>query len=108
MPENKENTVFESVATESGSYKTNLNKMFGMRKPWKKRNPKHVLSFMPGTVEKLYVKVGGRVKEGDRLMVFRAMKMNNNILSPMAGEIKKINVKAGENVPKDVIMIEFK
>lgn len=99
---------YDIIGTESGEYKTTLNKMYLTRKPYEPVNPKHILSFMPGTVEKLNVKAGESVKEGDSLMIYRAMKMNNNILAPMKGKIKSINVKEGDNLPKDAIMIEFK
>lgn len=62
---------------------------------------------MPGTVERIEVKEGQKVKEGDKLMVFRAMKMNNNILSPVSGKVKLINVSPGDNIPKDHLMIEI-
>lgn len=62
---------------------------------------------MPGTVERIDVKPGEKVREGQRLLVFRAMKMNNNILSPVAGRVKSIGVEPGVNIPKDHVMIEI-
>ena len=62
---------------------------------------------MPGTVEELMVKKGDEVNEGDVLMIFRAMKMNNKMLSPVTGKVKAINVKEGENVSKNTLMIEL-
>ena len=44
----------------------------------------------------------------DILMEVEAMKMNNYILAPMNGVVKKINAKPGENVPKYHVLIEFK
>ena len=61
---------------------------------------------MPGTVSEINVKEGDKVKKGDLLMVFRAMKMNNKILSPIDGVVKKINVEKGQNLPKNHIMVE--
>ena len=98
---------FDQICTVSGCYKTRLNKMYLSRKPWVRPNPKQVFSFMPGMVERLNVQVGDTVKEGDLLMVFRAMKMSNNMLAPVAGKIAKINVQPGENVAKEVLMIEM-
>ena len=99
---------FDQICTVSGCYQTRLNKMYLSRKPWVRPNPKQVFSFMPGMVERLNVQVGDVVKEGDLLMVFRAMKMSNNILSPLDGEVKKISVQPGENLAKDVVMIQLK
>jgi len=35
------------------------------------------------------------------------MKMQNRIDMPFTAKIKKINVKAGERIPKDFLMIEL-
>lgn len=66
-----------------------------------------VLSFMPGTVEDIKVKKGDKVRQGDLLMIFKAMKMNNRILSPVDGVVKNINVAKGDNLPKNTVMIEI-
>ncbi len=98
---------YDILRTESGEYETTLNRMFRGRKPWRVSNPGHILSFMPGTVEAINVEVGQKVSEGQSLMIFRAMKMNNDILASFAGKVAKIGVKSGENVAKDVVMIEL-
>ncbi len=64
-----------------------------------------VFSFMPGTVEDIKVKEGDSVRQGDVLIIFRAMKMNNKILSPIDGKVKSINVKKGDNIPKNALMV---
>ncbi|MCC8020163.1 MAG: acetyl-CoA carboxylase biotin carboxyl carrier protein subunit [Rikenellaceae bacterium] len=98
---------YDIVRTVSGEYRTTLNRTYRARKPWQPLDPNQVRSFMPGTVEKIDVKVGQSVKEGQRLLVFRAMKMNNNILSPATGKVKAINVTEGENIAKNHIMVEI-
>lgn len=103
----KQRPEYSTLVTESGSYSTTLNRMYEERKPWKADNPKHILSFMPGNIEEIKVKVGDRVEEGAPLLIFRAMKMNNNIMAPVGGKIKAINVTVGENVPKNMLMIEI-
>ncbi len=65
-----------------------------------------IYPFIPGTVLKLYVKVGDIVNQGDRVFVLQAMKMNNEVLAPISGTVKKINIKEGERVSKnDPIML---
>lgn len=98
---------YDILSTESGDYETSYNKMYLSRKPWEPVDPKKILSFMPGTVEKIKVKKGDKVEEGQSLMIFRAMKMSNNILSPIAGKVKSVNVSEGENLAKNVVMIEL-
>lgn len=44
---------------------------------------------MPGKVIKVAVKEGASVKKGDLLLIVEAMKMENNILSPQDGRVKK-------------------
>ncbi len=98
---------YDTIRTVSGEYRTTLNRTYRARKAWHPLNPNQVRSFMPGTVEEIDVKVGQSVKEGQRLLVFRAMKMNNNILSPATGKVKEINVAQGDNIAKNHIMVEI-
>lgn len=98
---------YETLHIESGDYETTLNRTYLSRKPWEKEDPNKILSFMPGTVEKLNVKKGSKVKQGEVMMVFRAMKMNNNILAPFDAKVKSINVSEGDNLPKNAVMLEL-
>lgn len=98
---------YDIVSTESGDYKTTLNRSYSARKPWTPINPKQILSFMPGSIVEYRVKVGDTVKKGQSMMLFKAMKMNNNILAPMDGKVKSINVAIGENIPKNTVILEL-
>jgi biotin carboxyl carrier protein len=98
-------TVFN---TEDGEYRTTLTKKYMARKAYLPPDPKKVYAFIPGTIIKIHVKEKEKVKKGDPLLVFQAMKMNNILMAPINGVIKKINVKVGETVPKTQILIEFK
>lgn len=66
-----------------------------------------VYPFIPGTIVDIFVKVGQTVKEGDKLLLLYAMKMNNDICAPISGKVKTINIKTGENVSKNDILIEI-
>lgn len=57
-----------------------------------------VKSSMHGLVKELLVKPGDAVTLGQKLLIFEAMKMESEILSPRAGKIESIKVKAGETV----------
>jgi biotin carboxyl carrier protein len=59
---------------------------------------------MPGMIIQYEVNVGDKVKAGDVIVVFEAMKMQNNIPSPIDGTVKAINFGAGDSVPKDAVM----
>jgi biotin carboxyl carrier protein len=89
------------------SYYTTLTKKYTKRQAWTKPNAKEVLSFIPGTVKDVMVKVGDKVTEGQTLATLEAMKMLNTIYSPFAGKIKCVNTKSGDKIPKGIIMFEF-
>ena len=96
------------LALESGSYKTTFTQKFLERKPYQEVDPKKVLAFIPGKIRKVYVKKGARVKEGDKLLILEAMKMNNVIFSPIRGVVKEVYVTPGISVAKNALLVEFK
>jgi acetyl/propionyl-CoA carboxylase alpha subunit len=53
---------------------------------------------MPGKIVKLAVAVGESVTEGQGLVVIEAMKMENEIPSPIDGRVVEIGVREGEAV----------
>lgn len=60
---------------------------------------------MPGLITKILVKAGDSVKIGDKVMVMEAMKMENDLLSTLAGVVKEVKVREGENVKDQDILI---
>ncbi len=66
--------------------------------PPKAAVPGGVTAAMAGRVLRLAVEAGQAVKSGDLLLVFEAMKMENEIRSPQDGTVKEIAVKAGDRV----------
>jgi biotin carboxyl carrier protein len=67
----------------------------------------NVLAPMPGLIVNIQCALGDEVKKGDPLLVMEAMKMENDIKSPMAGKIKAINVSPRESVDKGQALVEF-
>jgi biotin carboxyl carrier protein len=100
-------TRYKSIIIDNVKYKTMLTKKFTNRKMYVERNPFHIKAFIPGTIIKLVVKEGRKVKVGDSLLILEAMKMMNDVLAPENGTVKKIHVAAGDRVSKDQIMIEL-
>ena len=45
--------------------------------------------------------------KGTRLVTLEAMKMRNRILSPFNGIVKLVNVKEGQLVTKDAVLVEI-
>jgi len=60
--------------------------------------PGSVVAPMQGLIVKVPVKVGDEVKLGDVVAVLEAMKMQNDIVSTIAGKVKAVHVKEGEVV----------
>lgn len=69
-------------------------------------NDTHISSNMPGTIRKINVKVGDKVKKGDVVAIIEAMKMENEITSHRNGTIKNILVEPDSTIiANQVIMI---
>lgn len=94
-------------AVTARKYKTQLTRKFKERKFWEDPSPYEILSYIPGTIISVDVKAGKVVEEGTQLLILEAMKMQNRVDMPFTARIKKINVKAGEKIPKDFVMIEL-
>lgn len=62
---------------------------------------------MPGKIIEVLAEEGREVRAGEPLLILEAMKMQNEIQSPVSGKIKKIHVKSGQSVLKDDLMIEI-
>ena len=63
-----------------------------------------VCAVMSATVSQIAVKSGDKVAAGDRLMVLEAMKMEQPVLAPVAGQIEDIPVQTGEAVSAGQIL----
>lgn len=62
---------------------------------------------MPGRVLKLLVTEGQAVAAGAGLLVVEAMKMENELLAPRAGTVKRVLVVAGATVERDAPLVEL-
>ena len=63
-----------------------------------------VCAVMSATISQISVKDGDQVAAGDRLMILEAMKMEQPILAPVAGQIDDIPVQAGNAVSAGQIL----
>ena len=62
---------------------------------------------MPGLITEIKVQEGQKIKEGDTLMILKAMKMENILKSPHDGTVRKILVEENQKVEKNAVMIQF-
>ena len=61
---------------------------------------------MPGKIVEIPAREGAEIKSGEPVIILEAMKMQNEILSSVAGTVLRIGVKAGQNVMKDDVLAE--
>ncbi len=97
----------KSLNIDGTKYKTNFTKSFEERKAYSPYNEKKITAFIPGSIVKINVKKGQKIRAGSKLLILEAMKMKNRIIAPVNGIIKKILVKEGENVSKNQLLIEL-
>lgn len=70
-----------------------------------KIEPGQIYAFIPGTIIDIFVKKGQKVKKGTPLCTLHAMKMDNEICSPIDGIVKTINIKKDQIVSKNDVLI---
>ncbi len=71
------------------------------------QNIAYVESPLPGTIVALSIKKGDRVSKGQTLMILESMKMENEIQSPMDGQVSDVLVAIGNSVSKDQKLLAF-
>jgi biotin carboxyl carrier protein len=101
----KKEEKFGYLNINSSLYKTRISNKFKNREPYKPKDPKIILSFIPGIVLDILVLKGQNVKKGEDLMILDAMKMQNRLKCNMDGVIRSIEVKKGANVAKGTVLI---
>jgi biotin carboxyl carrier protein len=62
---------------------------------------------MPGRLVKLLVAVGDAVTAGQPLCVVEAMKMQNELAASVAGIVRKVHFKAGDQMGAGVVIISI-
>ena len=62
---------------------------------------------MPGKVVSVKVSPGDKVKKGDVLLIVEAMKMENEIHSPIDGTVEEVYVREGDQVNPDECLMKI-
>jgi len=60
---------------------------------------------MPGLVVNVLLEQGASVEQGQTVTVLEAMKMENDLVSPIAGTIKEIKVGKGQTVDQGAVLV---
>jgi len=62
---------------------------------------------LPGNILTINKKDGDSVKQGEVVLIYEAMKMENKILAEKDGIIRNMKVKQGDNILQDDILFEI-
>jgi biotin carboxyl carrier protein len=73
-----------------------------------KAEQESVTAPMPGKIIDVLVREGADVLRGEPMVILEAMKMQNEIQSPVNGKVLKVHTKANTNVMKDDVLVEIK
>jgi glutaconyl-CoA/methylmalonyl-CoA decarboxylase subunit gamma len=60
---------------------------------------------MPGTVIRMFANPGDTVKKGQKLLVFEAMKMENELTSSVDGVITEIRTSVGKTIAAGELLV---
>ena len=85
-----------------------LQRMKVLKKQKGKAEKEYVKAPMPGKIIDVLVREGSLVTRGESIVILEAMKMQNEILSPVNGLILKVSAKPDTNVTKDDVLVEIK
>jgi len=66
-----------------------------------------IVAPLPGTVIAVKVSVGDQVKAGQVLLVFEAMKMENELVAPRDGTVVKVHVAKGDILESSKVVISL-
>lgn len=102
-----EKVKFQTLEINYTKYKTILTPKYENRKAWERNDERKMFSVLPGTILKVNIKKGDKVKEGQEVLMYEAMKMINSVKAPVAGVVKEVYIKIGDKVPKGFLMYEL-
>lgn len=103
----KNENLYVDFIVNADEFKTTLTKKFQERPIWQKPVPGEVLSNLPGTIIKIKVKKGQKVKAGQLLLIHEAMKMLNRVVAPIEGTVTDIHVEIGDKIGKNHLMVRI-
>jgi biotin carboxyl carrier protein len=99
---------YETFRVYIAEYKTLLTEKYIKNLKWRPPDKNKVYAIIPGTILEICVKEGKKLKAGETILWLEAMKMNNAIIMPFDGTVKKITVSPGQRVSKNEILAEIK
>lgn len=96
---NGETYIFEKVEKASAAKHPGADAVSG--------DSNEISAPMPGKILKILVKEGQEITQNERLFIVEAMKMENEVKSPRAGIVKKINFSESDLVSVGETVVEL-
>jgi len=96
----------KTLVIDDAVYETGLTKKYLSRKTYKPVDQKRVVAFIPGLIQKVFVKAGDKIKRGDKLLILEAMKMQNILNAPVDGVVRVVP-NEGILVKKNELLVEI-
>lgn len=107
--QNKYEILFNDISyTFTVETPFSLQRMKMLSKQKGKAEKEFVKAPMPGKIIDVLVREGSQVLRGEPVVILEAMKMQNEIQSPVNGHIVKITARPNTNVMKDDVLVEIK
>lgn len=100
------NYNLKTIIIDDSVYETALTKKYANRKTYKPVDQRRVVAFIPGLIQKVFVKIGDKVKRGDKLLILEAMKMQNIVNAPINGVVRVVP-KEGSLVKKNELIVDL-
>lgn len=89
-----------SVETE---FSLNRKKILEATK--QEKNILQLIAPMPGKIIDVFAEEGSMINEGDTILILEAMKMQNEILAPRTGIVRRVFVKPEQNIMKEDVLV---
>jgi biotin carboxyl carrier protein len=102
-----DNNELSIVIVDGTAYESQLTSKFKRRKPYTRQDPDTVRCFIPGIIQKIHVREGQKVAEGDSMLILEAMKMQNDVPAPRDGRVKAVLVYEGQMATKGQALVEL-
>jgi biotin carboxyl carrier protein len=107
--QNKYEILFNDISyTFTVETPFSMQRMKVLNKKKGKAEKEFVKAPMPGKIIDVLVREGSQVLRGEAVVILEAMKMQNEILSPVNGHIIKVSARPNTNVMKDDVLVEIK
>jgi biotin carboxyl carrier protein len=67
----------------------------------------NIRALMSGKITNVLVKEGDSIQAGTPLLILKAMKMQNEIVSPFSGQVRSVRFKEGDTLKKDSTLMKI-